>query len=142
MSAAEHLQEALDFGCTRDDHDHIGDHRIEVLLEAAAAIEQEQAEAEAEELKRFSFLDHETVLQGEAVRKAAALLRKMAHPNGDPIAYGPNGVPCGCGKDAHSNLVACRPDSPEDPHDSPLHHDYAVSHDLPTIPHQQDRSAQ
>ncbi|MFI8448189.1 hypothetical protein [Streptomyces erythrochromogenes] len=25
----------------------------------------------------------------------------------DPIAYGPRGYQCGCGKDAHSNLVAC-----------------------------------
>ncbi|MFE4671067.1 hypothetical protein [Streptomyces sp. NPDC056723] len=29
----------------------------------------------------------------------------------DPIAYGPTGVPCGCGKDAHSNLVPCQPDA-------------------------------
>jgi hypothetical protein len=28
----------------------------------------------------------------------------------DPLAYGPTGVPCGCGKDAHSNLVPCQPD--------------------------------
>jgi hypothetical protein len=28
----------------------------------------------------------------------------------DPIAYGPTGIPCGCGKDAHSNLVPCRAD--------------------------------
>lgn len=27
----------------------------------------------------------------------------------------------------------------EDPHDSPLHHDYELGHDLPAIPHQQDR---
>ncbi|MEU8805032.1 hypothetical protein [Streptomyces anthocyanicus] len=25
----------------------------------------------------------------------------------DPLAYGPTGIPCGCGKDAHSNLVPC-----------------------------------
>lgn len=29
-------------------------------------------------------------------------------PHGDPIAYGPTGIQCGCGKDAHSNLVPCR----------------------------------
>ncbi|MFD9445006.1 hypothetical protein [Streptomyces sp. NPDC060001] len=34
MSAAEHLQQAIDEGCTRDDHDHIADHRAEVLAEA------------------------------------------------------------------------------------------------------------
>ncbi|MFE5628436.1 hypothetical protein [Streptomyces sp. NPDC056543] len=34
-------------------------------------------------------------------------------PWGDPLAYGPTGVRCGCGKDAHSNLVPCQPDLPE-----------------------------
>lgn len=34
---------------------------------------------------------------------------------------------------------SCR--QPEDPHDSPLHHDYAVPHDLPFIPNPQDRRA-
>jgi hypothetical protein len=38
MSAAEHLREAIDVGCTRDDHDHIADHRAEVLNEAADAV--------------------------------------------------------------------------------------------------------
>lgn len=52
-------------------------------------------------------------------------------PSPDPLAYGPTGIRCGCGKDAHSNLLPCRPDSPEDPHTSPLHHDYALGHDLP-----------
>ncbi|MFF4848733.1 hypothetical protein [Streptomyces sp. NPDC001194] len=28
----------------------------------------------------------------------------------DPISYGPRGYRCGCGKDAHSNLVPCTPD--------------------------------
>lgn len=27
----------------------------------------------------------------------------------DPIAYGPTGHRCGCGKDAHSNLTPCQP---------------------------------
>lgn len=35
MSAADHLREAIDFGCTRDDHDHVGSHRAEVLEEVA-----------------------------------------------------------------------------------------------------------
>ncbi|MFJ2375014.1 hypothetical protein ACIOZL_19725 [Streptomyces sp. NPDC087769] len=35
MSAADHLREAIDFGCTRDDHDHVAMHRAEVLAEAA-----------------------------------------------------------------------------------------------------------
>ncbi|MFF2964296.1 hypothetical protein ACFVT1_36640 [Streptomyces sp. NPDC057963] len=35
MSAADHLREAIDFGCARDDHDHVAMHRAEVLTEAA-----------------------------------------------------------------------------------------------------------
>lgn len=27
----------------------------------------------------------------------------------DPLAYGPTGIRCGCGKDAHSNLTPCQP---------------------------------
>lgn len=34
--------------------------------------------------------------------------------DGDPLAYGPAGVRCGCGKDAHSNLVPCQPDAVAD----------------------------
>ena len=33
MSAANHLLDAIAYGCTRDDHDHIADHRDEVLRE-------------------------------------------------------------------------------------------------------------
>ncbi|GAA3371141.1 hypothetical protein GCM10020367_20610 [Streptomyces sannanensis] len=29
----------------------------------------------------------------------------------DPLAYDPTGYRCGCGKDAHSNLVPCQPDT-------------------------------
>jgi hypothetical protein len=30
----------------------------------------------------------------------------------DPLAYGPTGYRCGCGKDAHSNFTPCRDDAP------------------------------
>ncbi|MFD4740563.1 hypothetical protein ACFWNQ_24845 [Streptomyces virginiae] len=43
MSAAEHLAEAIDVGCSRDDHDHVGDHRREVLMEAADAVDSGKA---------------------------------------------------------------------------------------------------
>ncbi|MFD5057410.1 hypothetical protein [Streptomyces sp. NPDC058394] len=33
----------------------------------------------------------------------------------DPLAYGPNGYRCGCGKPAHSNLVPCQPDETQGP---------------------------
>lgn len=52
--------------------------RADVLLEAADAIETEQVREEAEQRARFDGLDHETELQGEAVRAKAALLRRMA----------------------------------------------------------------
>jgi hypothetical protein len=38
VSAAEHLREAIAEGCTRDDHDHITDHRAEVLGHAIARL--------------------------------------------------------------------------------------------------------
>jgi hypothetical protein len=44
MSAAEHLQEAIAVGCTRDDHDHVADHRAEVLAEAADFIDSSGAD--------------------------------------------------------------------------------------------------
>lgn len=53
-------------------------HRAEVLAEGAEAIDVKQDEYEAEERERFGHLDHETVLQREAVRDMAALLRQMA----------------------------------------------------------------
>ncbi|MFD7016038.1 hypothetical protein [Streptomyces sp. NPDC059928] len=33
MSAADELRDAIAYGCTRDDHDHVADHRAEVLHE-------------------------------------------------------------------------------------------------------------
>ncbi|MFD8820821.1 hypothetical protein ACFV1C_00380 [Streptomyces sp. NPDC059605] len=40
--AAQHLADAIDVGCTRDDeHDHIADHRTEVLNEAADFIDRD-----------------------------------------------------------------------------------------------------
>lgn len=46
--------------------------------EAAEAIEAEQAREERAERERFGYLDHETVLQGAAVRAKAGFLRRMA----------------------------------------------------------------
>lgn len=34
----------------------------------------------------------------------------MSETTPDPIAYGPTGYRCGCGKDAHSSLVPCQLD--------------------------------
>ncbi|GGX02218.1 hypothetical protein [Streptomyces chryseus] len=46
-SAADHLNEAVTEGCTRDDHDHVGDHRAEVLHETPLFLaEYEGAEPE------------------------------------------------------------------------------------------------
>lgn len=38
MNAADHLREAIDVGCTRDDHDHVAMHRAEVIAERDAQI--------------------------------------------------------------------------------------------------------
>lgn len=53
-------------------------YRAEVLNEAADAIDAKQDGHEAEERKRFGHLDHETRLQADATRDAAALLRQIA----------------------------------------------------------------
>lgn len=58
--------------------EHDGHVRTKALAEGAEAIDVKQDECEAEERKRFGSLDHERVLQGEAVRDMAALLRQMA----------------------------------------------------------------
>ena len=61
--------------------------------------------------------------------------------------------PCGCPKRFDRHAWGCptlpaddvpllpQPRQVEDPHDSELHHTYALGRDLPTIPHQQDRRA-
>lgn len=36
----------------------------------------------------------------------------MPMPEYDPYAYGPAGIPCGCGRPAHSSLQPCRPGTP------------------------------
>lgn len=52
--------------------------RAATLREAAGVIEREQAREEAAERGRFGYLDHETVLQGVAVRAKATFLRRLA----------------------------------------------------------------
>jgi hypothetical protein len=78
MSAAEHLREAIDVGCTRDDHDHIADHRAEVLREAADLIEAWQHDADdAAALDHGALTDTETAAH-IAVHRMARRLREMA----------------------------------------------------------------
>lgn len=69
-------------------------------------------------------------VQVSVIDQVRSALKLEAHA-GDPIAYGPTGIRCGCGKNAHSNLVPCR--QQEDQHESPLHHDYATPRDFPTL---------
>ncbi|MCY0960810.1 hypothetical protein [Streptomyces sp. H27-H5] len=45
-----------------------------------------------------------------ASRDRIAELERALALDPDPIAYGPRGYRCGCGKDAHSNLTPCRPE--------------------------------
>jgi hypothetical protein len=60
-----------------------------------------------EELHRHVARDHAL----EALAPRAVPDPDAPGPWGDPIAYGPTGVRCGCGKDAHSNLTPCQPDA-------------------------------
>ncbi|MDT9688168.1 hypothetical protein Q5762_07330 [Streptomyces sp. P9(2023)] len=55
---------------------------------------------------------NEPMHDDERTRTAiAAELERLNQQAPDPIAYGPSGYRCGCGKDAHSNLVPCQPDT-------------------------------
>jgi hypothetical protein len=76
--AAIHAMFPLDEASTAELDLRLDAHRAEVLAEGAEAIDVKQDEYEAEERQRFGHLDHETVLQREAVRDMAALLRQMA----------------------------------------------------------------
>ena len=66
-------------------------------------------------------------LREENTQLHAQLARIMADdvPVPDPLAYGPTGYRCGCGKDAHSNLVPCHP--------SPAENSHATPRDLPEV---------
>lgn len=76
--AAIHAMFQLDEAGTAELDLRLDAHRAEVLAEGAEAIDVKQDEYEAEERQRFGHLDHEAVLQREAVRDMAALLRQMA----------------------------------------------------------------
>ncbi|MFD7994525.1 hypothetical protein [Streptomyces mexicanus] len=49
------------------------------------------------------------LIHPSAIREALAVEEQ---PVPDPLAYGPTGYRCGCGKDAHSNLTPCATDEP------------------------------
>ena len=53
-------------------------YRAEVLREAADLISSAQEQIERDEITKHAFLDHETVLQRDAVHDMAKLLRRMA----------------------------------------------------------------
>ncbi|MEC3993963.1 hypothetical protein VSR01_10580 [Actinacidiphila sp. DG2A-62] len=57
MSAADHLQEAILAGCTRDDHDHVADHRSEVLREAGGVADRLIATVQRTDPEAFARVD-------------------------------------------------------------------------------------
>ncbi|MFE5563336.1 hypothetical protein [Streptomyces sp. NPDC056544] len=89
----------------------------------------------------------------DAVREAATLRARVAELEAllpyrevwsDELP--PGGFVCNvCGQPVESEPCPDHEPKPqrqaEDPHASPLHHDYALGRDLPAIPHQQDRRA-
>lgn len=86
MSAREEIAARLWMSVPSADNDEakarteemLDAYRAEVLNEGADAIDAKQDGHEAEERKRFGNLDHETRLQADATRDAAALLRQIA----------------------------------------------------------------
>lgn len=74
----------------------------------------------------------------DAVRELSALRARVAKLEAQlPTAQEPENPfrPCGCPKRFDRHAWGC-PTVPEDPHDGPNHHDYALSRDLPFIPRQ------
>jgi hypothetical protein len=108
---------------------------------------------DATELNRLRAERHSTnEALDDAVREVAALRARVAELEA-AITHDDPCRPCGCPKRFDRHAWGCptlpaddvpllpQPRQVEDPHDSELHHTYALGRDLPTIPHQQDRRA-
>ena len=97
----------------------------------------------------------ETAVPTSLPERLAAVLTERFTELGNPFSEmrarfkGPDGWPASnpVGPNAVAEVLRELLNAPksarqaEDPHDSVLHHDYALGRDLPTIPHQQDRRA-
>ncbi|MFG2748077.1 hypothetical protein [Streptomyces xanthophaeus] len=107
-SARERLVAKVTFYSDRYEADFLAEldaYRAEVLAEAIEA-------AQSKRLATALFagdLGHNNGV-ADAVAAIGALAKGAAVEAPDPIAYGSRGYRCGCGKDAHSNLVPCAPD--------------------------------
>ncbi|MEU2510212.1 hypothetical protein ABZ621_36745 [Streptomyces sp. NPDC007863] len=75
-------------------------------------------------------------LRARAAELEAELLKVTGHRD-----YWHNELMCADARIAELDAKVSSLRQPEDPHDSPLHHDYALGRDLPAFPHQQDRRA-
>lgn len=75
QTAAAHLAEAIDVGCTRDDHDHIEAHRLEVIAERDAQIIAWLGK-KAREYRSTRSRQH--ALQADAIETMADKLRRGA----------------------------------------------------------------
>ncbi|MFG2722681.1 hypothetical protein ACGFW5_30945 [Streptomyces sp. NPDC048416] len=75
MSAADDVREAIAVGCTRDDHDHVADHREEVRAERDAEIITWLIK-KAREYRSTGSRQHE--LQAEAIERMASKIQRGA----------------------------------------------------------------
>lgn len=75
MSAADDLREAIEVGCTRDDHDHVQSHRDEVRAERDAEIIAWLIK-KAREYR--STTSHQHKLQAEAIERMASKIQRGA----------------------------------------------------------------
>lgn len=67
------------------------------------------ADDEAWPCQTRMLLDPTGLLAAAVLTGAVHAMGALPMPTGDPLSYGPSGVRCGCGKDAHSNIVPCAP---------------------------------
>jgi hypothetical protein len=102
VNAADHLREAIEFGCTRDDHDHIADHRAEVRQERDAEIVAWLIK-KAREYRSTGSKQH--ALQADVIEVMASKIQRGAVRPPQQSAAG--GAPCECGQPTRPGCGHC-----------------------------------
>lgn len=113
MSARDRLIAKVTFGSDQYEADFLAEldaYRAEVQVDLANWLVKKAHEYQ-------SLRGKENAARVEVLCRMADKIRRGAVRPGfkvtlpDPLAYGPRGYCCGCGKDAHSNLVPCLPEA-------------------------------
>lgn len=107
---AETLADWIEAGKPYSYTDHAGDRIDAVPGPSSTTVNITRADLFGDALPTLISVVVLTERVPELVRAIRAhLADEQPRPAADPIAYGPTGYRCGCGKDAHSNLSPCTP---------------------------------